>query len=255
MTSGTASHPASQRASAGPGAAPVLRRVLDDRELSSLFRRARCIFFDCDGVIFDSNGFKIEAMRRTLDGHAPAEIAEMEAFWRANGGVSRFVKFEHFYTHIVPSSDVAARVKAASERFGQLSRAAYDSAVPIAAALDLARAAGNERCHVVSGATEDEMLSVFASKNIAALFASIQGSPRPKLELVKSVLAATDGSPGEALLIGDGSMDYRVCRDLGMQFVYLAEFSEWTGASDALADAPRVSVAASWAELTRALLG
>lgn len=229
--------------------------VLASPELRPLFERARCVFFDCDGVIFDSNGFKIEAMRRALDGHNPAEIDAMEGFWRANGGVSRFVKFEHFYTQIVPSDDVPARVKAASERFGQLARAAYDDVDPIPAALDLARAAGSERCHVVSGATEVEMLSVFASKSIAGLFASIQGSPRPKLELVKSVLDARGCAPSDALLIGDGSMDFRVCRELDMQFVYLAEHSDWTGAARALAGAPRVSVASSWGELTRALLG
>lgn len=237
------------------GEAPAVRSVLDDSELRPLYARARCVFFDCDGIIFDSNGFKIEAMRRALGGHSRAEIDAMEAFWRANGGVSRFVKFEHFYTHIAARADVAAQVKAASERFGRLSRAAYDDVEPIAAALELARAAGAERCHVVSGATEVEMQSVFASKNIAGLFASIQGSPRPKLELVKNVLAARGCSPREALLIGDGSMDYRVCRELDMQFVYLAEYSEWTGAPAALAGAPRVSMATSWAELTRALLG
>jgi phosphoglycolate phosphatase-like HAD superfamily hydrolase len=232
-----------------------LRSVLADAELRPLFARARCVFFDCDGVIFDSNGFKIAAMRRALDGFALAEIDAMEAFWRANGGVSRFVKFEHFYTQIAPRDDVAARVKASSDRFGELARAAYDEVEPIAAALELARAAGAERCHVVSGATEVEMLSVFGSKNIASLFASIQGSPRPKLELVKRVLDARGCAPGEALLIGDGSMDFRVCRELDMQFVFLSEHSDWTGAAAALAGAPRVSVAASWAELTRSLIG
>jgi phosphoglycolate phosphatase-like HAD superfamily hydrolase len=237
------------------GEARALRSVLDDPALRSTFARARSVFFDCDGVIFDSNGFKIAAMRRALAGHAEAELDAMEAFWRSNGGVSRFVKFEHFYTQIAPRPDVAAQMQAASERFGRLARAAYDDVEPIAAALDLARLAGAERCHVVSGATEVEMQSVFASKNIAGLFASIQGSPRPKLELVKNVLAARGCSPDDALLIGDGSMDFRVCRELDMQFVYLAEYSDWTGAAEALAGAPRVSVASSWAELTRALVG
>ena len=51
-------------------------------ELRERYQRAACVFFDCDGVIFDSNGFKIEAMRRTLDGYAPGEVSPMEAFWR-----------------------------------------------------------------------------------------------------------------------------------------------------------------------------
>ena len=43
-----------------------MRDVLRSPELRALYRRARCVFFDCDGVIFDSNGFKIAAMHRAL---------------------------------------------------------------------------------------------------------------------------------------------------------------------------------------------
>ena len=161
-------------------AVPVtgLRGVLTGPELRALYTRARCVFFDCDGVIFDSNRFKLEAMRRALSGHTPGELDAMEAFWRANGGASRFVKFEHFFTHIAPRDDVGSEV-----------------------------------------------------------------------------LAARGCAPNDALLIGDGAMDFRVCRELGMHFVYLAEYSEWLGAEAALEGAPHVSVAASRDELTRALLG
>lgn len=231
-----------------------MQSVLDAPELRALYRRARCVFFDCDGVIFDSNGFKIEAMRQSLAGFAPDEVAQMEAFWRANGGASRFFKFEHFFRQIAPRADVRGEVQAASDRFGRLSRAAYAGAEPIEAALALARATGAERCHVVSGATEVEIVSVFEAKRIASLFATLQGSPRPKRELVETVLAAHACAPGDALLIGDGALDFRVSQELGLHFVYLAEFSEWTGARDAIRSAPRVSVAETWAELTRAWL-
>jgi phosphoglycolate phosphatase-like HAD superfamily hydrolase len=230
-----------------------MKNVLDDSMLRALYRRARCVFFDCDGVIFDSNGFKIEAMRRTLAGHARPEVAQMEAFWRANGGASRFVKFEHFYTRIAPRPDVTSEVNAAAERFGRLARQAYEGVKPIPAALDLARATGAERCHVVSGATQVELESVFASNGITSLFASIQGAPRPKQELVEHVLATARCPAEECLLIGDGAMDFRVCQALGIHFVYLSEFSEWTGAMAALSEAPAVSVAESWADLLRAL--
>jgi phosphoglycolate phosphatase-like HAD superfamily hydrolase len=237
--------------------APVaaLVNVLDSPELRALYERAPCVFFDCDGVIFDSNGFKIEAMRRTLCDHSASEVEQMEAFWRSNGGASRFVKFEHFYTSIAPRRDVARAVQEASARFGQLSLTAYEGARPVPAALALARATGAERCHVVSGAAQVELESVFASKGIAHLFASILGSPRTKLDLVAGVLAERNCRASEALLIGDGAMDFRVCQELGMQFIYLAELSEWQGAAPALARDPRVAIAPRWVDLSRALLG
>jgi phosphoglycolate phosphatase-like HAD superfamily hydrolase len=231
-----------------------MQNVLDAPELRALYRRAPCVFFDCDGVIFDSNGFKIVAMRQALAGYAPEEIDQMEAFWRSNGGVSRFVKFEHFFTRIAPRPDVAAKVLATSERFGQLAKEAFDAALPIPAALELARATGAPRCHVVSGATEVEILSVFESKQITSLFATLQGSPRPKRALVEKVLAAQGCSPRDALLIGDGSMDFRVSQELGIHFVFLAELSDWSGARQALSGASRVSVAETWTDLNHALL-
>jgi phosphoglycolate phosphatase-like HAD superfamily hydrolase len=230
-----------------------MQDILDDPRPLTLFRNAPCLFLDCDGVIFDSNGFKIEAMQKTLGGHSATELSTMEAFWRSNGGASRFVKFRHFYSEIAPRPDAEAAMQAAARLFGLLSRAAYEDVEPVAAALDFARAAGAERCHVVSGAAQVELESVFAAKEIAPLFASILGSPTPKLDLVASVLAEHACPASEALLIGDGAMDFRVAHELGIHFIYLAEFSEWTGAAAALEGAPRVSVAKSWAELRSAL--
>ncbi len=222
--------------------------------LRALYQRARCVFFDCDGVIFDSNGFKIEAMRRTLASHTPVEIAQMETHWRSNGGASRFVKFEHFYTQIAPHPDVSAATQQAAQQFGAKSLEAYQTAEPIAEAIQLARTTGAERCHVVSGAAEAELHSVFADKGIRRYFATIQGSPRPKHELVAKVLSEHGCAPGDALLIGDGAMDFRVSQELGIHFVYLAQFSEWTDARARIAGAQGVSVAETWADVLSALL-
>jgi hypothetical protein len=129
-----------------------LKNVRDDRDLRARYERARAVFFDCDGVIFDSNGFKIAGMHRALSGYGAGERAAMEEFWRANGGVSRYEKFRHFFTRIAPEPDVPEAVRGAAERFGAFSRAEYTLHEPVPEALALARHAGAARCQVVSGA-------------------------------------------------------------------------------------------------------
>jgi phosphoglycolate phosphatase-like HAD superfamily hydrolase len=230
-----------------------MRRAHEDPRLAPLFQRAGCVFFDCDGIIYDSNGFKQRAMRHALAGQEERALAEMSDFWRRNGGMSRFAKLQHFFTHIAPHPEVAGQVALAAQRFGEYSRAGYDECAPIAAALRAAEAAGAARCHVVSGAAQTELESVFAAHGIASRFASILGSPRPKQELVSLVLAAERCPPERALLIGDGAMDFRVCQALGLHFVYLAELSEWLGAREQLAAAEPVTVAESWQELLQGL--
>jgi phosphoglycolate phosphatase-like HAD superfamily hydrolase len=224
-----------------------------DPRLAELFQRAGCVFFDCDGIIYDSNGFKQRAMRHALVGQEERALAEMSDFWRRNGGMSRFAKLQHFFTQIAPHPDVAGQVAAAALRFGEYSRAGYDECQPLTPALRAAEAAGAARCHVVSGAAQSELESVFAAHGIAHRFASILGSPVPKQELVSGVLAAQQCPPERALLIGDGAMDFRVCQALGIHFVYLAEYSEWLGASEQLAHAEPVSVAPTWQELLAGL--
>jgi phosphoglycolate phosphatase-like HAD superfamily hydrolase len=233
----------------------LLKNVRQDSELRALYERARCVFFDCDGVIFDSNGFKIEGMRHALSDYDSAQLARMEEFWRANGGVSRYEKFRHFFSQIAPDPDVPAAVRGAAERFGVFSRAAYTLHAPVPEALELARHAGRERCYVVSGADESELVSVFAEKGIAPLFAGVHGSPRPKLELITTVLERLGAEPSQALLIGDGAGDFRVATTLGMRFVYLAQFSEWRSARERLDGAAGVTWADDWTDLRAALIG
>jgi phosphoglycolate phosphatase-like HAD superfamily hydrolase len=192
-------------------------------------------------------------MRHALAGHDERALSEMSEFWRKNGGMSRFAKLAHFFTRIAPHPDVAGQVALAARRFGESSRAGYDGCAPLAPALRAAAAAGPERCHVVSGAAQSELESVFAAHGIASRFASVLGSPAPKLELVKSVLAARRCPPESALLIGDGAMDFRVAQALGLHFVYLAQYSEWLGAEQELATAEPVSVAETWQELLTGL--
>ena len=226
-----------------------MQPALRDRRLASIFQRAECVFFDCDGVIYDSNPFKLRALEHALAGQGPTELSQMSDYWRRNGGMSRFAKLRHFFTEIAPHPDVEGQVAAAALRFGAYSRAAYDECAPLAAALRAAQAAGFERCHVVSGAAQTELESVFVAHGIAQYFASILGSPRAKQDLVSGVLAERRCPPQRALLIGDGAMDFRVCQALGLHFVYLAEFTEWLGATEILAAAEPVSVASTWREL------
>lgn len=217
------------------------------------YRRASCVFFDCDGVIFDSNGFKRHAMRRALLDCDPELVAAMDAYWTRNGGVSRFDKFEHFFTHIAPvhgDSERRQRIAQAVERFGAESLAAYRQVAPDPLALKLAQATGPERCVVVSGAAREELQAVFDREGITRFFSEVLGSPPTKLKLVQWVLGQRQLNAQDCLLIGDGGNDFRVCVELRIPFVYLHQYSEWPDARSELSAAPNVLWAEDWRQLT-----
>ena len=57
-------------------------------------------FFDCDGVILNSNKVKSEAFALALEGESPELVRKFVQYHQKNGGISRFVKFEYFFKHI-----------------------------------------------------------------------------------------------------------------------------------------------------------
>lgn len=202
--------------------------------IEAVYREAPCVFLDCDGVIFDSNGFKLEALRHALAGYPEPALREMDAYWSANGGVSRYEKLAHFFGVILKVSDVAARVAAAAERFTRFSRQAYAGSQPLPEALWFARRTGAGRCFVVSGTDEAELRDVFAEKQLSSLFTEVCGSPTGKLAHLERILAARGCRAERALFIGDGGGDFDVARKLGMPFVYIDQYSEWRAAKATL---------------------
>ena len=45
------------------------------------FKRARCVFFDCDGVIFDSNRFKLDVLKQVIAPYPEDAQREMIDYW------------------------------------------------------------------------------------------------------------------------------------------------------------------------------
>ena len=223
--------------------------VLSPRELAAHYRQAPCLFLDCDGVIFDSNAFKLRACLAVLAEYPEPAVAEMARFWSANGGMSRQRKFDHFFRDLHPVTDVAAHVSAAVERFGTLSRAAFVDTTPIPEALLVARDAGPERSFVVSGADQAELRDIFAEKGLNRLFPAVFGSPTAKLDHVARILQERNCPAERALFVGDGGGDFEVSQRLGLPFVFLAQYSDWDGAREALAGAEQAIGVDTWTDL------
>jgi phosphoglycolate phosphatase-like HAD superfamily hydrolase len=217
--------------------------------IGAIYRDAPCVFLDCDGVIFDSNGFKLEALRYALAGYPEAALREMDSYWSANGGVSRYEKLAHFFGQILKTADVEESVVAAAARFTQFSRRAYAESQPLPQALDFARRTGAGRCFVVSGTDQDELRDVFAQKQLSSLFSEICGSPTSKLAHLQRILEQRGCSAERALFIGDGGGDFDVARRLGMPFVYIDQYSEWRAAKAALSNASGVTICETWSDI------
>jgi phosphoglycolate phosphatase len=218
--------------------------------------RRRVVFMDCDGIIFDTNESKCDAFRFALMSYPSALVERLVAHHKATGGVSRYVKFKHFFEVMHPVPDPDAAIRDALLRFGEFSEAAYARLPVIPESLAFAaRMGGPERVHVVSGSDGDELRRVFADKGLTARFGSVLGSPDTKATHLRRLLASHGAEAHESLFIGDGGGDWAAAKEIGVPFILLTAMSEWHDGPRAVATepGPPAAVAATWAEILAAM--
>jgi len=73
--------------------------------------------------------------------------------------------------------------------------------------------------HIVSGSDGEELRYLCGKLGIAAYFQSIEGSPTPKNELVRNLMAASAYPPERCVLIGDSHNDREAAVLSGIPFV------------------------------------
>ena len=101
--------------------------------------RVEAAFFDFDGVILESVAVKTEAFRRLFQDRSPEEVDEVVAFHLANLGLSRYVKFEHFYANVFREPLSEEHVAELDTHFSRLVEEGVLGASPVAGALDFLR--------------------------------------------------------------------------------------------------------------------
>lgn len=192
------------------------------------------LVFDCDGVVLDSNRIKTEAFRIAAAPWGRMAADALVAYHIKNGGVSRYAKFTHFVEAILPTHAPAA-VPGDDGPGMEDMLAAYAEAVreglmscDVAEGIAELRSATPEAGWlIVSGGDQAELREVFAARGLATLFdGGIFGSPDSKdAILAREIANGTIQEP--ALFLGDSRYDREAASRAGLDFLFVADWSEW----------------------------
>lgn len=223
--------------------------VSDGERLATWLGGAKLVFFDCDGVVYDSNAFKSATFERVLAAYGEAEVAHLVAYHRANGGVSRYEKLDWFLRRHHPEAEVPRRLQEACERFTRHSRRAYAEISPVPEALRLVQHLGPSRCLVVSGSDQEELRDVFRAAGLLGYFSDVLGSPTGKVAHLRNCLRASGLRPDDTVFIGDGSGDLRACQEVGVPMIFLEQMSDWSDARESLRGSPNVAIVDTWSRV------
>lgn len=167
------------------------------------------VLWDFDGVILDSMPVRELGFEKTLSRFPQKEIAELLNFHRRNGGLSRYVKFRHFFSKIRKEKVSDDQILAYAEQFsGIMMEMLIDKSLLIKDSVSyIKKNHDNYKFHIVSGSDGVELNKICKGLELTDYFVSISGSPTPKIELVSNVLKSFNYEKNKVCLIGDSVND------------------------------------------------
>lgn len=178
------------------------------------------IIWDFDGVIVESNHIREKGFREVLSGFPEQDVIKLLEFHNQNGGLSRYVKFRYFFEKIRKERISGEEVQEYAQHFSTIMLNLMTN--PDILITDTKRFIQNNyskyNFHIASGSDQNELNHLCQALDIAQYFITIEGSPTPKIEIVKNLLDKYQYAKSNTLLIGDAINDWDAARHNGISF-------------------------------------
>lgn len=187
----------------------------------------QALVFDCDGVVLDSNSVKTEAFYQASLPYGEAVAQAMVAYHVANGGISRYRKFEYLLTQILSGRQVADELPLLLERYAAQVRDGLLNCAVAPGLAELRESLPDSRWLIASGGDQAELREIFALRGLNEYFdGGIFGSPDAK-DVILQRERDNRNLPQPALFLGDSRFDYQCAVGAGLDFVFLSAWSEF----------------------------
>lgn len=185
------------------------------------------IIFDCDGVLLDSNDFKVSAMRETLiESSFPYEYLEQAiGSFKNNFGRSRFHHVEEFIKLLgfdYKKENIESLKKEILCKYSLKCKKLYPECEVINGVVEFLESFHGSM-YVASGSAEVELQEVFKTKGLNDYFNLILGSPRKKSDNIKKILAVNKTS--NTVMVGDSEADYLAAKINCIDFIFFSPYS------------------------------
>lgn len=188
------------------------------------------LYFDCDGVILDSNEIKSTAFFDVaLEFTDESTAHEFMMYHQKNGGISRFKKFEYLFSSMLKQTSFEPDLEKALKRYGQTVLEKLLVCPMIPGIENFLRDLKDQRKYVISGGKQVELEEVFKARGLSLYFEGIYGSPRDKFQLLTD-LGLSRGVKNDGTYFGDSRLDFEAATEFGLDFVFISgksEFSAW----------------------------
>lgn len=183
------------------------------------------LVFDCDGVLLNSNAVKTRAFYDAALPYGEAAALSLVDFHVANGGISRYKKFQFFLEDLVPQRH-GPTLEELLQAYACNVKQGLMTCEVTPGLKSLRERSSNSRWLVASGGDQNELREVFSHRGIDHYFdGGIFGSPDDKALILKREIASGNISM-PALFLGDSRYDYLCSAAAGLDFVFISQWTE-----------------------------
>ncbi len=185
------------------------------------------LFFDCDGVILNSNQVKTAAFYKAALPYGKDLAQQLADYHVENGGVSRYLKFNTFLTDIVPTGTVGPSLEELLTVYATEVRQGLLDCEIAPGLIELRKQTRSAVWFVVSGGDQTELRDIFEARGLLHLFnGGIYGSPATKDEILKKLLRQSD-TDFSGVFLGDSRYDFVAANKANLDFVFVSSWSEF----------------------------
>jgi phosphoglycolate phosphatase-like HAD superfamily hydrolase len=182
-------------------------------------RLPRAVIFDFDGVILESVDIKTEAFLFLFADH-PEHGEAIRRYHLENLGISRYLKFEWIYSELLGRAISEEEIRQLGETFSEIVLEKVLACPFVPGAMKLLETLHNRSLlFIASGTPQEELERVVDARNLRQFFTEVWGSPRGKVEIIRSILSRFGLSEEDVFFVGDGLSDYRAAVETGVGFI------------------------------------
>jgi len=179
----------------------------------------KAVILDFDGVILESVDVKGGVFAEVFYQY-PQHLPEILAYHYANGGVSRFEKFNYIHREILKLPLPEAEFNALCRRFADLVVNRVLAVNFVAGAREFLEQY-HERLDlfVVSGTPDDEIRAIVRARGLDRFFKGVYGSPVKTGVWTGKILGDGSYRYEEVVWVGDALSDWDAAREHGIRFI------------------------------------
>lgn len=186
----------------------------------------RTLVFDCDGVILNSNHIKTQAFFEAARPYGTSAAQKLVDYHVANGGVSRYKKFDHFLRYIIGEVPTDDNMQQLLDAFAETVRAGLSQCDIAPGLAALRESTPGIHWLIVSGSDQEELRDIFNRRGIAQHFdGGVFGSPDTKEHILKREVDRRN-ILFPALFLGDSQYDWRAASGASLDFLFVSSWTE-----------------------------